>query len=119
MKAESRRRAKSRKASVKSKLTRARHTSVDALSTRFGKVKTKQQGRDKATLGMMGMLDALPTANPFRNRLIVRSKSKSKSKRGRTRKARSLRGRRRDYVMSRRRRPTGRQSFFAPATFQY
>ena len=116
MQSASRARAKNRRMSVKSKKTRAAKMSVDELATRFGKIKPHRKSQKQGTMSMASMFDALPTTNPFRNRMLVRSKSHSpKKKKSSRKKRRSPRGRRFQYTMARRRIP--KRPLLAPATF--
>ena len=118
-KATSRRRARNRRSSIKSKKTRyaSQMDPVADLTTRFGKIKGPKKALQvrKGPMDLVGLLDALPTANPFSRRLYAPSRSRSKSGSKAQRRAKTAKQRRRNYVRARR--LGKKKSIFKPATF--
>ena len=117
-KATSRRRARNRRMSIKSKKTRyaTQMDPVDDLTTRFGKIKGPKKGKPKGPMDLVGLLDSLPTANPFSRRLYAKSRSPAKSSSKSRRHGKTVKQRRRNYVRSRR---LMKKNVLKPAAFTF
>ncbi len=82
VKQQRRTRAAARKKAVvsRAKRIRKRPANVETLVYRFGKVQGSRNNKSKGAMSMSNLIDTLPTSNPFRKKLIVKSKSRSRSK---------------------------------------